>query len=42
MNRTRRRRYMAAKKWSSVEKWLGAMITGPAAGTCAVSAQVVR
>ena len=33
MNRTRRRRNMAMKKWSMKEKWLGATITGPSGGT---------
>ena len=37
MKRTRLRRYMATKKWSSVEKWFGAMIAGPDCGTIAAS-----
>ncbi len=36
MNRTLRRRYMPAKKWSHWLKWLGARITGPVTGTLAV------
>ena len=33
MKRTRRRMNAPAKKWSMNEKWLGARITGPRAGT---------
>jgi hypothetical protein len=36
MNRTRRLRKTAEKKWSQFEKWLGARITGPDLGTCSV------
>jgi len=42
MKRTRLRRYRATKKWSSVEKWLGAMIAGPAGGTWLVSIGLTR
>ena len=33
MNRTRRRMNAPAKKWSMNEKWFGARMTGPVAGT---------
>ena len=33
MNRTRRRTNAPTKKWSMNEKWFGARITGPSAGT---------
>ena len=34
MKRTLRRMNAPAKKWSMNEKWFGARITGPDAGTC--------
>jgi len=33
---------MATKKWSRVEKWLGAMMAGPERGTIAVSIGLTR
>jgi hypothetical protein len=37
MKFTRRRMNAPAKKWSMNEKWFGARITGPLAGTLCVS-----
>ena len=36
MNLTFRRRWTAVKKWSMFEKWFGARMNGPSAGTLAV------
>ena len=40
MKRTRRRIGAPTKKWSMNEKWFGARITGPRAGT--FSAEIAR
>ena len=42
MKCTLRRRYTATKKWSRNEKWFGAMIAGPSAGTLSESMQRAR
>ena len=42
MNCTRRRMPAPAKKWSMNEKWFGARITGPSAGTFHLSMERSR
>jgi hypothetical protein len=41
-NRTLRRMYTPAKKWSMFEKWFGARMSGPTAGTLSVPIARVR
>jgi hypothetical protein len=42
MKLTRRRMNAPAKKWSMNEKWLGARMTGPEAGTFSASTPRAR
>ena len=42
MNRIFRRTYTPAKKWSMFEKWFGARMNGPFAGTFATESARVR
>ena len=42
MKRIFRRSQTPVRKWSMIEKWFGARITGPEEGTLSTSIEIVR